>query len=397
MNNGHDEGFAMTHRSHVILLSIGALLTACAHTGEGDERAIENAWNQAKGTLVGTPLKTLDSCAKPAISTSVEGVITKREYFSSLAFYGGMSSMTCTLEVQAKDGVVERFTTKVTSTGGAPRSEFTCAYPIEACLTLPKPFDLDAKVSYSPTQAAAYAKESSGLVGFTLALSQASATMLGMKNPGQYSTDQQGGETRTYGKGGRPIGASGSLLGNGASNHVASNSSRPVSGQQPAAAAPDIDAAIARAQAIRANTPRQIDGCNTGIDHLRDRLPICSENEGLVKMRRLWLLADGSFKENLAAGATLEEIATTQARLAREFEGTLKVNEELMQSTAADGQRARQRILALKETPSRCDAGPQGAFGMQEQAYQAYVNSYMAAQANRALSAIAACRARAKK
>jgi hypothetical protein len=34
---------------------------------------------------------------------------------------------------------------------------------------------------------------------------------------------------------------------------------------------------------------------------------------------------------------------------------------------------------------------------MQEQAYQAYVNSYMAAQANRALSAIAACRARAKK
>ena len=160
---------------------------------------------------------------------------------------------------------------------------------------------------------------------------------------------------------------------------------------------PDIDRAIAQAKIARSSAPRQIDGCNTGIDHLRDRLPICRENEALMKMRELWLLSDASFKENIAAGATLAQIATEQARLAREFESSLVDAEAAMQSAAADGQLASRRITALKQIPSRCDAGPQDQFGMQEQAYQAYVNAYMAAQANRALSAIAACRARAGK
>lgn len=386
-------------RRYVYFSALIFLLSACAHTGGGDERAVENAWAQAKGTLVGTPLMTLDSCARPPITSATIGSSAKREYYSSLAFYGGMSSMTCSLEVYAKDGVVEKFTTRVTSTGGAPQEEFTCVYPIEACLKLPKPFDFDAKVSYSPTQSAADEKKSGGLVGATLALSQASATILGMKDPGQYSTNQKGGETRTYGKGGQPISIGSSLLGGSSSQSDAIpklGGVRSDAGQSPISGAPDIDAAIAKAEVVRANTPKQIDGCNTGIEHLRDRLPICSQNEALVKMRRLWLLSDASFKENLAAGATMAQIAIEQAKIAREFENSLESNEAVMQSAAADSQRARQRIVALKATPSKCDAGPQNAFGMQEQAYQAYVNAYMAVQANRALSAIAACRARAK-
>ncbi len=178
-----------------------------------------------------------------------------------------------------------------------------------------------------------------------------------------------------------------------------SGASRSSGGTSSAAAsgAPDIDAAIAQAKAVRASTPKQIDGCNTGLEHLRDKLPICRDNVALMKMRELWLLSDASFKENLAAGATMAQIATEQARLAREFESNLQQNEAAMQSAAADGQRARRRVEALAETPSRCDAGPQDQFGMQEQAYQAYVNAYMAVLANRALSAIAACRARAGK
>ncbi len=179
-------------------------------------------------------------------------------------------------------------------------------------------------------------------------------------------------------------------------NAAATSSTRSTSGPA-TSGAPDIDAAIAEAKTIRASTPSQIEGCNTGIEHLRDRLPICRDNVALIKMRELWLLSDGSFKANLAAGATMGQIATEQARMAREFESNLQQNEAAMLSAAADGQRARQRIVALTETPSRCDAGPQGQFGMQEQAYQAYVNAYMATLSNRALSAIAACRARAAK
>lgn len=161
-------------------------------------------------------------------------------------------------------------------------------------------------------------------------------------------------------------------------------------------AMPDIDEAIRQARAKRTTRPAMIDGCPTNIDHLATELPVCPANRALTQLRELILLTDASFIEDQAAGYSLRQIATNQAQAARQYEDALRTAETSMLEASASGELARSRLSALRETPPRCDAGPQGSFGMGESAYQAYVNAFMVAKASRAVSAAAACRARAR-
>jgi hypothetical protein len=158
-----------------------------------------------------------------------------------------------------------------------------------------------------------------------------------------------------------------------------------------------IDEAIRQAKVTRQGVPSTIDGCPTGLDHLADKLPVCRQNVQLMKLRELSLLTDASFRADLAAGLTLAQVATRTAQAARSFDATLPANEKAMLEAAAFDGVAQARVRALRDVPSRCDAAPANAYGMQEAAYQAYVASYIAAQVNRAVSAIAACRAGARK
>lgn len=163
-----------------------------------------------------------------------------------------------------------------------------------------------------------------------------------------------------------------------------------------AASMPDIEVAIRQARAKRSSAPASIDGCPTGIDHLAPRLPVCAANDHLVKFRELILLTDASFADDVAAGLSFRDIALRASQASRIRDEALRTNERAMLEASADGDQARRRLAALKDTPPRCDAGPQGSFGMGESAYQAYVSQYMAALAERAVSAAAACRGRAR-
>jgi hypothetical protein len=159
---------------------------------------------------------------------------------------------------------------------------------------------------------------------------------------------------------------------------------------------PDIELAIQQARAKRAGRPASIDGCPTGIEHLAPRLPVCSANDNLVKLRELILLTDASFAEDVAAGLSFRDIALRTSQASRLRDEALRTNERAMLEASADGDQARRRLAALRETPPRCDAGPQGSFGMGENAYQAYVSQYMISLAERAVSTAAACRGRAR-
>lgn len=115
----------------------------------------------------------------------------------------------------------------------------------------------------------------------------------------------------------------------------------------------------------------------------------------LMELRRLGLATDVSFRADLAAGFSFKQIALTASQAAQQYDAALKQNEEAMLSTAAFGGVAEARIAALRASPPRCDA-VENARGMSENAFQAYVATYMASLINRAVSAVAACRARAQ-
>ncbi len=174
------------------------------------------------------------------------------------------------------------------------------------------------------------------------------------------------------------------------------NSPSPGQPSPSATGQPDLEAAIRQARAKRAGVSAMIDGCPTGVGHLAADLPICPANRQLSQFRELLLETDASFVEDQAAGYSLRQIAAIQAQAARQYEDALRQAERAMMEASADGALARARLSALRETPPRCDAGPQGSFGMGESSYQAYVSSMMVARTTRAVSALAACRARAK-
>jgi len=176
----------------------------------------------------------------------------------------------------------------------------------------------------------------------------------------------------------------------------AGQASQPARPTPPPSAAPDIDEAIRQAKAKLAIRPRMIDGCPTRIEHLAPELPVCPDNAQLTKLRELILATDASFVDDQAAGHSLRQVATNAAQAARQTDESLRSAEISMLEASASADLARRRLDALKGTPPRCDAAPQGSFGMSENAYQAYVSMFMATKANRAVSAVAACRARAR-
>tara|TARA_B100001105_G_C22397012_1_gene447275 strand:+ start:1506 stop:2456 length:951 start_codon:yes stop_codon:yes gene_type:complete len=166
---------------------------------------------------------------------------------------------------------------------------------------------------------------------------------------------------------------------------------------QPETLTAQMDDAITKARSALATAPSKIDGCPTNVTHLADRLPVCPENMQLQKLRELSLATDASFREDVASGLTLAQVATRAAEAARMFDATLAENERIMRNMASDIGPVERRLRAIRSTPAQCDAHSSNSLGMQEAAYQAYVASYIAAQVNRAVSAIAACRARASR
>jgi hypothetical protein len=138
--------------------------------------------------------------------------------------------------------------------------------------------------------------------------------------------------------------------------------------------------------------PAAVSGaCPTTLAHIEPRLPRCTANSKLMELRRMVLEIDVSFRADRAQGLSYQQIAITNSQAAIQFENSMKQNEQAMLQASADGGLARARLAALRDTPPRCDAGPADAFGMSENAYQAYAAAYMGAVANRAVAAVAAC------
>ncbi|MBU18134.1 MAG: hypothetical protein CL725_10610 [Chloroflexi bacterium] len=177
--------------------------------------------------------------------------------------------------------------------------------------------------------------------------------------------------------------------------HAVSNSAQPSQSSSAPSLDAQLDEAILQAERDLVGVPPTVDGCPTTIRHLDQRLPVCPSNERLKKMRRLWLATDASFRKDISSGLSLKEIAIRTAQAARESEAALAQTERGQREAAASLGPIEDRIKGLREIPSRCSAAPDDAFGMNEQSYQQHVNLYMAAIANRAVSVIAACRARA--
>ncbi|MCW5655501.1 hypothetical protein [Hydrogenophaga sp.] len=136
------------------------------------------------------------------------------------------------------------------------------------------------------------------------------------------------------------------------------------------------------------------DGCPSSLAHIEPRLPRCTANAKLMELRQMLLDIDVSFRADRAQGYSYQRIAVINSQAAIEFENAMKQNEQAMLEASAHAGTARARLAALRDSPPRCDAAQAGAFGMGENAYQAYVASYMAAIGNRAVAAVAACLAR---
>ncbi|MGV7206637.1 energy transducer TonB [Oxalobacteraceae bacterium A2-2] len=133
--------------------------------------------------------------------------------------------------------------------------------------------------------------------------------------------------------------------------------------------------------------------CPASLDYLAPKLPVCSGNANLIELRRIALATDVSFRADAAAGYALKDVALMAGESAKRFEDAMKENEEVMASVANSDELLRERLQSLRATPPQCDAQDNPAT-MGQSAYNAYVASYMGAMVNRAVSAIAACKAR---
>jgi hypothetical protein len=113
-----------------------------------------------------------------------------------------------------------------------------------------------------------------------------------------------------------------------------------------------------------------------------------------MEYRNIVLASYDEISNARAQGTSYEEIAKTATASAREFDDMMKQSERSMLEVSANAQMARERLAALRATPPRCDADER-SMGMAEAAFRAYAVYYMASIGNRAVAAIAACRARA--
>ncbi len=173
-----------------------------------------------------------------------------------------------------------------------------------------------------------------------------------------------------------------------------SAATRPAPPVDSANAAPADPLASAPAPPARTAAATTTPGsCPTSIAYIEPQLPVCRNHGQLLEMRRISLQTDVSFREDLAQGFTLRQVALTAAQATQQFDDSMKKAEEAMFSASANAAMARARLDALRASPPRCDADD-GARGMGESSYQAYVAMYMASMVNRAVASIAACRAR---
>ncbi len=365
---------------------LALLLIGCANTGGGDHKAVEAAWAQAKRSLVGMSQDRLDRCMSPIVSETRKGDMLVREYFAGLVFYGGMSSISCTLTLTARQGVVEAYSTSVTSSGGAHKVEEVCAYPVERCLGLPKPFDISAAVIYSPDHRAKANTVPGVLRDTVLGLSAATAAATGQSGLyGSLSSTPTSPDVRTYST---------------ESAHVAG---RPPQVVTPYQANPDGAAAgnlaplrdlVQREEAKARTRPAMVGRCPGSLKFIEPELPNCPNSELVSLTRRFALASDVVFADARAQGQSWQSIRDSFMQAVAAQEAAIEQNLVASTEMAATDTR-RSEFRAATTPPYTCTAG--GSSGMSSVALQAAINAHIMKVAAEAAARVAVCRGAAER
>lgn len=399
------------------LVSATLGLTGCAMIEESRQRDL---WSTVKAGLPAMDQARLEACAGEPMERRPDGAITTTRYGVTQQFEFGSSW--CVMDVRFQGGRVRDYSIRSGNPGGLTDGSMTCGLIFGGCFgdgnamqraaSTPGTVHVtrmqgDATEAIASAQRAGQQASNLGLLSFMLgAVPGMSAIGAGTANrnatPLGAPVSSLGGpglapmfpvpQSRAAGIGAAAAGMPGQQV--DTEGAVPQHAVRPrVEFASPTV---ELDDAIRKARASRESRPSQIDGCPTSIEHLASELPICPDNQSLNKLRELILLTDASFVEGQAAGYTLRQIAMTAAQATRQQDESLRAAEQAMLETSANAELAGRRIAALRQTPPRCDAAPEGSFGMSENAYGAFVRAFMFAKANRAVSVIAACRARAR-
>lgn len=393
----------------LVIATLG--LTGCAMVEESKQR---DFWSTVKADLPAMDQERLEACAGEPMERRSDGAVTTTRYGITQQFEFGSSW--CVMDVRFQGGRVRDYSIRSGNPGGLTDGAMTCGLIFDGCFG-----DGDAMQRAASTPGTVHVTRMRGNATEAIASAQRAgqqASNLGLRTfmlgavPGMSATGavianqnatSPGAPVPSLGGPGPAQSRSpdtGAAAAGMPSQQSGIEGADPQNGMEPrdesALPTVDLDDEIRKARASLETRPSQIDGCPTRIDHLASELPICPDNQFLKKLRELILLTDASFVEDQAAGYSLRQIATNAAQATRQHDESLRVAEQAMLETSANAELAVRRIAALRQTPPRCDAAPEGSFGMSENSYQSYVSEFMSAKANRAVSVIAACRARAR-
>lgn len=400
-------------RSGATLLT-AALVSGCAGMQTLDQQ--RGLWSQAQASLKGSPQARIEACAGAPMGRRTDGSTTTVQYGVTQQFSG--ASSWCVVDVSFQNGVVSGFSSRSANPGGLTDGSPTCGLIFDAC--------------YGSGTAVQDAYSFAGTVSVTRMRGEAGQEIASAQRAGQNATSEAirsflagplaGGVPRTAQTTGaapsqippaRPPGAgrgpvmapmfpvppsSAGADSGGASARV--EDSRPGAASTAVAAGPASRESAAGSvssptgSSARPQASRGADGCEPSLAFIEPRLPICRDHSQLLEFKQIAMRSYDDIASLRAQGSSYEEIARALSAQARQYDDAMKQTEQSMLEVVADSTRAKARLAALRATPPRCDASEQVS-GMGEAAYESYVVSLMAAITNRALAAVAACRARA--
>lgn len=143
--------------------------------------------------------------------------------------------------------------------------------------------------------------------------------------------------------------------------------------------------------------PQALIACSSNFQHLAGRLPKCAKSPKLLEIREKILSTDlgAEIRRLKGEGMTLGQIVEQQAEAGRQAEAAMVQNERAAMEMAASSSQLRSRMERIKSAPLTCDAD-EGQFGASNNAFSAWVLSYMLATSAREGASLAACHAQAE-
>jgi hypothetical protein len=137
--------------------------------------------------------------------------------------------------------------------------------------------------------------------------------------------------------------------------------------------------------------------CRSNFMHLADRLPRCSKSPKLLDIRDKILATDlgAEIRRLKGEGMTLAQIVEKQSEAGKQAEAAMAQNERAAMEMAASSPQLRSRMERIKSAPLACDAD-EGQFGASNNAFSAWVLSYMLATSAREGAELASCWAQAE-